>query len=243
LKGESALAVRNLSKSGQFHDVSFDLRAGEILGIAGLMGAGRTELVSAIYGIAPADRGEVLLDGRPVQIRHPSSAIANGIAMVGEDRKDTGLVLQMSVKHNITLASLRQFCRGLFIDDRRETGTADESIKTFSIRTAGRDQRVDQLSGGNQQKIVIAKALLTKPGVLILDEPTRGIDVGAKAEVYGIIRRLAREGVAIIMVSSELPEILSLSHRLLVMREGRITAELDPRATTQEEILGHAIPA
>jgi inositol transport system ATP-binding protein len=242
-RGEgSALSVKNLNKSGTFNDISFEVRPGEILGIAGLMGAGRTEIMNAIYGLEPADSGEIFIRGERADIRHPADAIAHGIAMVGEDRKETGLVLNMSVKHNVTLAALRNFCSGGFVNERRENETADESIKTYSIKTTGRDQRVDSLSGGNQQKVVIARALLAKPSILILDEPTRGIDIGAKTEVYEIINRLAGEGVAVVMVSSELPEILSRSHRILVLRQGRIATELDPRSATQEEILSHAIP-
>lgn len=237
-----ALAVKNLSRSGKFSGVSFEVRPGEILSIAGLMGAGRTEIMNAIYGIDPADSGEIFVRGNRVAIRHPSDAIALGIAMVGEDRKDTGLVLNLSVKHNATLAALRSLCSGGFIDDALENRSADDSIKTYAIKTSHRDQRVDSLSGGNQQKVVIARALMTKPSILILDEPTRGIDIGAKTEVYEIIARLAREGVAVIMVSSELPEVLSLSHRVLVLREGRIAAELDPRDATQEQILSYAMP-
>ena len=240
-KNKIAISVKSLSTSGNFSGISFEVRPGEILGIAGLMGAGRTEIMNAIYGLDPADSGEIFIRGARVEIKSPRDAIAHGIAMVGEDRKETGLVLNMSVKQNITLAALRQFCSGDFVDSRRENETADASIKTYSIKTSGRDQRVDSLSGGNQQKVVIARALLTKPSILILDEPTRGIDIGAKAEVYEIINALARDGVAVIMVSSEIPEILSLSHRLLVLREGRLVAELDPRATSQEEILSYAM--
>ncbi len=238
----AALSVRNLSRAGKFQDISFDVRPGEILGFAGLMGAGRTEIMRAIYGLDPADSGEIRVHGEQAVIKAPRDAITLGIAMVGEDRKDTGLVLNMSVKHNVTLAALREFCLAGFVRPSRENQAVDESIQILSIKTSGRDQPVDSLSGGNQQKVVIARALLTKPKILILDEPTRGIDIGAKIEVYEIIQRLARAGVAVIMVSSELPEILSLSHRILVLREGRIAAELDPRTTTQDKILQCAMP-
>ncbi len=222
--------------------VSFQVRRGEILGIAGLMGAGRTELVGALFGLPPAASGEIRVGGRPVRIASPRDAIQNGIAMVSEDRKKFGLVPGMSVKENLTLAALGQCCRGPWIDRRRENRAADEQIRALAIRTRGRDQRVDGLSGGTQQKIVVAKALLTRPTVLILDEPTRGIDIGAKTEIYAIIRGLAAAGTAVIMVSSELPEILALSHRILVMRQRGVTAELDPRRTSQEEILRYAMP-
>jgi inositol transport system ATP-binding protein len=248
LPGEVALEVRGLTPNAAgtrrvpSAGVSFQVRRGDILGIAGLMGAGRTELVSALFGLQPAASGEIRVDGRPVRIASPRDAIEHGIAMVSEDRKKFGLVPGMSVKENLTLAALRQCCRGPWIDRRLENRAADEQIRALAIRTRDRNQRVESLSGGTQQKIVVAKALLTRPAVLILDEPTRGIDIGAKTEIYAIIRGLAAAGTAVIMVSSELPEILALSHRILVMREGEVTAELDPRRTTQEEILRYAMP-
>jgi ABC-type sugar transport system ATPase subunit len=239
--GEVALEVQGLTKAGCFRDIHFAVRRGEVLGIAGLMGAGRTEVVNAIFGLTPADAGEIRVNGRRARIACPADAMAHGIAMVSEDRKKHGLVLKMSVKHNVTLSSLRRCCRGWWIRRRAENAVADEQVRAFGIKTAGRDQRVNLLSGGNQQKVVLAKALLNEPTILILDEPTRGIDIAAKAEVYAIIARLAREGRAIIMVSSELPEVLAMSDRLLVMREGAIAAELNPRRTTSEEILQHAM--
>ena len=238
-----ALAVRRLHRSARFRDVSFDVRRGEIVGLAGLMGAGRTELLQAIFGLAPADGGEIHVDGQCVRIRSPRQAMACGIGMVTEDRKGYGLVLNMSVKHNLTLSHLRRCSRGLWLDHRAESRLAQERIKMFSIKAAGENESVNHLSGGNQQKVVLAKALLAEPDILLLDEPTRGIDIGAKAEVHAIINRLAEAGKAILMASSELPEILSLSDRILVMREGAITAELDPRRTTQEEIMRYAMPA
>jgi inositol transport system ATP-binding protein len=240
--GDVVLDVQGLTQVGKFRAVSFQVRRGEVLGIAGLMGAGRTELVSAIFGLARADAGEIRVDGRPVRIASPRDAIAHGIALVAEDRKRYGLVPEMSVKHNLTLASLRRCAHGPLIDHRKENRLADEQIRVFSIKTHGRNQRASGLSGGTQQKIVVAKALLTNPAILILDEPTRGIDIGAKAEIYAIIGRLASQGKAIVMVSSELPEILAISHRILVMCEGAVTAELDPQRTAQEEILKHAMP-
>jgi ABC-type sugar transport system ATPase subunit len=206
------------------------------------MGAGRTELVSAIFGLAPARTGEILIGSRGVRIRSPRDAIAGGIAMVSEDRKEYGLVQSMSVSHNLTLAALGKFCRGGLIDSAAENDATDGQIRAFSIKTPGRNRQVKYLSGGNQQKVVIAKALLTEPEILILDEPTRGIDIGAKAEVHSIMRRLARQGKAILMVSSEMTEIMSLSDRILVMREGRIAAELSPRRSSPEEIMKHAMP-
>jgi inositol transport system ATP-binding protein len=242
VSGEVALEVRELVQPGKLRRVSLHVRCGEILGIAGLMGAGRTELVSAIFGLAPAASGEIRVSGRSVRIASARNAIDNGIALVTEDRKKFGLAPAMSVKENLTLASLRQCCRGLWIDHRRENRVADEQIQAFAIRARDRNQQVNGLSGGTQQKIVVAKALLTRPAILILDEPTRGIDIGAKSEIYAIISRLAAAGTAVIVVSSELPEILALSHRILVMREGAVSAELDPRRTTQEEIMHYAMP-
>jgi inositol transport system ATP-binding protein len=239
--GEAALEVRGLSKRGAFHAANFTVRRGEILGIAGLMGAGRTELVSAISGLAPAQAGEILIHSRGVRIRSPRDAIANGIAMVSEDRKEYGLVHAMSVSHNVTLAALGKFCRGGLIDRAAENDATDRQIRALSIKTPGRNCQVQYLSGGNQQKVVIAKALLTEPEILILDEPTRGIDIGAKAEVHAIMRRLARQGKAIIMVSSEMAEIMSLSDRILVMREGRIAAELSGPHANPEQIMKYAM--
>ncbi|MBI5388690.1 MAG: sugar ABC transporter ATP-binding protein [Verrucomicrobia bacterium] len=241
-KGDFALSVRRLGKAGRFQEVSFDVRRGEVLGLAGLMGAGRTDLVSALFGLPPADTGKILVHGREARIRRPADAMRHGIGFVSEDRKAHGLVLPLSVKQNVTLASLRRCCHGGFINPRRENTVADECIREFSIKTPGRSQPVSMLSGGNQQKVVLAKALLTQPEILLLDEPTRGIDIGAKAEVYALVARLAQERKAILLVSSELPELLALSDRILVMRAGDIAAELNPDSTTPEEILKHAMP-
>ena len=242
-QGEVALTVHHLTRHGHFQDVSFELRRGEVLGIAGLMGAGRTELAEALSGLSPADDGEIQAHGRSTPIKSPRDALAQRIAMVSEDRHKYGLIPFMSVTHNLTLSSLRKCCRMFWIERQKENRAADCQIRTFAIRTPDRSQKVVYLSGGNQQKVVMARTLLTEPDILILDEPTRGIDVGAKAEIYGIIADLARTGKAIIMISSELPEILLLSSRILVMREGKITAELDPRRTTQAEILKYAMPS
>jgi inositol transport system ATP-binding protein len=240
--GEVVLAVRGLSRAGKFRDITFTVRRGEVLGLAGLMGAGRTEVAYALFGLAPAEAGQIEVRARSLRITTPKEAMANGIGLVTEDRRRYGLAPEMSVKHNLTLANLRQCCWAGFINHPKESRLADEQIRAFAIKTADRDQVVGHLSGGNQQKVVLAKALLADPEVLILDEPTRGIDIGAKAEVYALIRKLARAGKAMILISSELPEVLALSHRLLVMREGLITAELDPKRTTPEEVMKHAMP-
>ncbi|MGA2258502.1 MAG: sugar ABC transporter ATP-binding protein, partial [Thermoguttaceae bacterium] len=239
---EVALSVRELTRAGAFRNISFDLHRGEVLGIAGLMGAGRTEVASAIFGLAPAESGEILVGGRMARIRKPADAIRLGIGMVTEDRKGQGIVPAMSVQHNLTLAALADFCRGPFIRRRHESAIAEENIRGLAIRTSGNNQAISELSGGNQQKVVIAKTLLTHPRIVILDEPTRGIDIGAKVEVYAMIARLAREGRSVILISSELPETMSLCDRVLVMRQGTLAAELDTAHSTQEEILKHAMP-
>jgi inositol transport system ATP-binding protein len=240
--GGVSLAVRGLRGKLRFRDIHFELRQGEVLGLAGLMGSGRTELLEAIYGLTPAEGGEILVNGQRVHIACPSDALALGIALVCEDRKKQGLVLGMSLKHNVTLSKLRGCCRAEWIVPEIENNLVDRQIQALAIKTAHRDQKVALLSGGNQQKVVIGKALLSEPKVLLLDEPTRGIDVAAKAEVHAIISRLAQEGKAILLVSSELSELLSLSHRLLVLREGVIVAELDPRTTSLENLMAHAVP-
>ena len=236
--GKPVLEVRGLTLPGKFRDVTFTICRGEVLGIAGLMGAGRTDVANAIYGLTPATSGEIRVNGRSLRIRRPAEALAAGIALVSEDRREFGLVPQMSVTHNITLASLRHW----IIRGRAETKQAEAQIRALAIKASAPTQPVSHLSGGNQQKVLIARALLTEPNILLLDEPTRGIDIGAKAEIYAIVNRLAREGKAILLISSELPELLSLSDRILVLREGAVTAELNPQQTTQEEILKFSMP-
>ena len=235
------LEVRGLSRRGVFRDVSFSVRGGEVVGVAGLMGAGRTDVLRAIYGLAPAESGEIRVRGVAARIVSPRCALALGIALVGDDRKGEGLVGGMSVKHNLTLASLARCCRGPFIDASAENRVADEQMAALGIRAPHRDVTVEFLSGGNQQKVVIAKALLTEPEILLLDEPTRGIDIAAKAEVHGIIRGLARSGKAVVVVSSELPEIFALSDRIIAMRGGELVGELDPREATQEDVMRQAM--
>ena len=222
-------------------DLRFAVRAGEVLGIAGLLGAGRTELLEALFGAGsgPPTTGTILLDGHPVRFHDPGEAIAAGIALVTEDRKTLGLFNEMTVAENITIAHLNALTRGGLIDRRAESRAVRESIERLSIKTTGGHALVTSLSGGNQQKCILARWLLTNPRVLLLDEPTRGIDVGAKAEIYVLIRRLASQGMAILMTSSELPELLTVSDRIIVLCEGRITAEL-PRAEASEESIMHA---
>jgi len=199
-------------------------------------------MVSAVFGLVAADAGEIRVAGVPVRIRCVADAIRHGIGMVTEDRKAFGLVATMSVQHNMTLASLGDCCVGPLIRRAKESAMAGAGMRTLAIKTSGPRQAVGQLSGGNQQKVVIARSLLAGPSIIILDEPTRGIDVGAKGEVYALVAQLARQGKSIVLVSSELPEVLMLSDRLLVMRQGSVVAELDPSRTSQEEVLRYAMP-
>jgi ribose transport system ATP-binding protein len=240
----TGLALPNPPGSGRpsLGDITFSVRAGEVLGVAGLLGAGRTELLEAIYGASPSPpQGSLLFEGRPIRFRHPDEAIRAGIAMVTEDRKTLGLFDQMTVAENITLRRLPELTFGALplIDPRAERRAVDWSIKELAIKTAGGDAPVTSLSGGNQQKCIIARWLLVEPRLLLLDEPTRGIDVGAKSEIYQLIRRLAAEGRAILMTSSELPELLAVADRIIVLCEGRITADI-PRAEANEEVIMHA---
>jgi ABC-type sugar transport system ATPase subunit len=234
------LAVRGLSRRGVLHDVSFSVRGGEIVGLAGLVGAGRTELARCLFGADRIDSGEIVLDGAPVSIRTPGHAVDLGIALVPEDRKLQALILGMGVRENMSLPVLDRLGSPLVPSRSQERALVGSYIKSLSIRTPHMEQRVAALSGGNQQKVVIARWLATKPKVLILDEPTRGIDVGAKAEVHALIARLAEQGVAILMISSELPEILGMSHRILVMRGGRIVADIPREAASEESIMAAA---
>lgn len=232
------LQVGNLSTT-KLHDISFELREGEILGIAGLMGAGRTELCKAIFGL-DAHNGNIEFKGRKVHNRTPGKAILNGFGYVTEDRHKTGLVLPMSVKNNISLVGHRKICNLCFVNSKKDKQAALEFIEKLKIVTPGMSQLVEFLSGGNQQKVVLAKWLFNGAEVLLLDEPTRGIDVGTKAEIYRLMKKLTNDGMSIIMVSSELPEIIGMSDRILVMYKGRIAGELSPEETSEEEILAYA---
>jgi inositol transport system ATP-binding protein len=239
---EVVLSVRNLSRKGAFHDVSFHIRKGEVLGLAGLMGAGRTEVASAVAGLTPADSGEMRLGDREFRPATPHEALAAGVAMVTEDRKGMGIIPVLPVRENMTLSALESMSPGGLINRTAESSAVQEGMRAFGVRASGPEQPVGQLSGGNQQKVLIARALLNRPEVVVLDEPTRGIDVGAKAEIYSLVRRLTDEGRAVLLVSSELPEVIALSHRLLVLRQGKVAAELDAATASQEEVLRHAMP-
>ena len=235
---EVALEVHHLQRGRAIRDVSFRVRKGEILGFAGLMGAGRTEVARAVFGADPIDGGEIRVHGRAVRIRTPQDAVAHGIGYLSEDRKQFGLATAMDVQANIAMTSLSRLLRlGVFIDAPAIARTAEGYVRRLGIRTPSVTQPVKLLSGGNQQKVVIAKWLLRDCDILFFDEPTRGIVVGAKAEIHKLIDALAAQGKAIVVISSELPEILRLSHRVLVMCEGRVTGEQDARDATQESIM------
>ncbi len=234
--GAAVLELRGVQRAPLTHDVSLQLRAGEIVGLAGLVGAGRSELAQLIFGITPSEDGEIWLDGARVLIRSPSDAKRLGIAYVPEDRGIQGLIRPMKLRENLSLAILGRLLRGPFIDGAAEGRLTLESIRQFNIRASGPEQVVNKLSGGNQQKVVLGKWLASAPRVLIMDEPTRGIDVGAKAEIHRLMSELAQKGLAVLMISSELPEIMGMSDRILVMREGRIVAEFSREEATQEVI-------
>ena len=236
-KAEVALEVRDFRRGKEIRDVSFSVRKGEILGLAGLMGAGRTEVARAIFGADPVEAGDVLVHGKPVTIRRPQDAVRAGIGYLSEDRKQFGLATGLDVRNNIALATLSRFTGpGGILDDGKMRETAAGYIRQLSIKTPSDTQEARLLSGGNQQKVVIAKWLLRDCDILIFDEPTRGIDVGAKSEIYKLLNSLAAQGRAIIVISSELPEILRLSHRIAVMCEGRLTGVL-PGGASQEDIM------
>lgn len=228
-------------RSNWHSDVSCSIRAGEVVGFAGLVGAGRTELAKCIFGDFPIDSGTVKIEGRTVTLRRPDGAISAGMGLAPEDRKREGLVLVRSVRENVAMSILRRLSRLRFVIAGREERVVSEYVQRLNVRTPSLDQEVGKLSGGNQQKVVLARWLAAKPKLLILDEPTRGIDVGAKAEIYRLIDDLARAGIAIMLISSELPEILGLSDRILVMQNGRITGELPGDEATEEQVLGLAM--
>ena len=240
--GEVALELRQISsRAAGVHDVSLQLRAGEILGLAGLVGSGRTQLAETIFGITPADSGEILVHGRPARIRSPQEAIAHRIAYVPEDRRRHGVVLEMPIAANVSLASLPRVSRASLINPSAEHALAERYIGQLRIKTSGADSEAATLSGGNQQKVALARWLATDPAILILDEPTQGVDIGSKAEIHAIISNLASRGIAILMISSELPEILGMSGRIAVMRAGAIVSTLSREDATPRKILALAL--
>ena len=241
-EGEVMLRVDSLDLAGKFADVSFEVRRGEVLGLAGLVGAGRTDVALSLFGIDPADGGSIELEGETINITSPHAALAHGIAYLSEDRRGLGLSLNQSVSANITLATLVRYTTRMGLVDREaEQADALALSKRLDIRTPDMETPVENLSGGNQQKTMLAKWLNAQPKVLILDEPTRGIDVGAKADVHKYIDELARSGIAIIMISSDLPEVLAMSDRIAVMREGRLRAIFDKKEATQERVMESAV--
>lgn len=233
---QTVLEVKHLKRRPLTRDISFNLRAGEIVGLAGLIGSGRSELAHVIFGYTPADSGRIFINGQQARINTPSQAMQHGIAYLPEDRGTQGLIREMNVRENISLTVLRELSRATFIKQREETSLARRMIDQLAIRAYSPLQIVGKLSGGNQQKVVVGKWLATNPKVLIMDEPTRGIDVGSKSEIHRLMSELAQQGLAILMISSELPEILGMSDRILVMREGRIVAEFSRAEATQENI-------
>lgn len=240
--GPVRLEVRNLSRGKMYRDVSFSVREGEIVGLAGLVGAGRSEVAQAIFGIDPADAGDVLVNNQPLPGNSIKAALAAGIALVPEDRQHLGLVLPMSVGENLTMAVLKSLTTGGLISGSRHRQLAARLMKDLSIKAASPSVATETLSGGNQQKVMLGKWLAPEPKILILDEPTRGIDVGAKAEVHRLVRELASKGMATILISSELPELLALSDRIVVMRQGSVSGELSGEQATQEKLLELALP-
>ncbi len=240
-RGGEVLRVEGLSREGALKDISFSLRAGEVLGIAGLLGSGRTELVRALFGADPVDSGKVYVKGRLQTVRSPRGAIRLGIGLLTEDRKTQGLILGLSVKENIGLPSLDRFSRMGIVNLRGEAAAIQPVVQELRIKTPSLDQKAVYLSGGNQQKVVMSKWLLSKADILFFDEPTRGIDVGSKVEIYQWMNRLTADGAAIVMISSELPEILGMSDRILVMHRGRIAKEFSRDEATQEKILHYAL--
>ena len=241
MPGRVLLAARGLTLRPHFRDVSFELRAGEVLGVAGLIGAGRSKLAEALFGVAPADCGQLWIDGAEITVDSPCTAVGRGMAFLTEDRKETGCFLTLNVLDNLEIAVLsRNFVRFGFVRGAAVTQTCADMSARMRVKTPGLREPIANLSGGNQQKVLIGRWLLTRPKVLILDEPTRGIDVGAKAEIHQLIAQLAAQGAAVLMISSELPEILGMSHRIMVMREGCVTGMLERDQADQEKIMALA---
>lgn len=235
--GKEVLKVKGLTRKGTFHDVSFSVRAGEVLGVSGLMGAGRTEIMQAIFGNLSYESGTIEIDGKEVKISNPRQAMEHGIGFITEDRKTEGLMLDKSIRENISLCNLGRISKSSVISKEAEKDMVAEAIKDLHIKCFGPFHECNNLSGGNQQKVVLAKWILTNPKILILDEPTRGVDIGAKKEIYNIINKLAAQGVAIIMVSSELPEVLGMSDNIMVVREGEVRGIISYEKANQERVM------
>ncbi|WDZ80901.1 sugar ABC transporter ATP-binding protein (plasmid) [Ensifer adhaerens] len=236
--GDVVLSVKNLALDGVFRDVTFDVRAGEILGIAGLVGSGRSNVAETLFGVTPASSGTISIDGKTLSVDSPNTAIRNRMAFLTEDRKETGCLLILDILENMQIAVLQdRFVKGGFVTEKQITAACEEMSRKLRVKTPNLQERIENLSGGNQQKVLIGRWLLTNPRILILDEPTRGIDVGAKAEIHRLVTELARNGVAVIMISSEMPEVLGMSDRIMVMHEGRVTGFLDRAEATQIKVM------
>jgi inositol transport system ATP-binding protein len=236
--GDVVLSVKDLCLKDVFHDISFEVRAGEILGVAGLVGSGRSNVAEALFGVTPATSGTIAINGKPVSIGSPTEAIRHRMAFLTEDRKDTGCLLILNILENMQIAVLQdKFVRMGFVDESGVAAQCEEMARKLRVKTPNLEERIENLSGGNQQKALIGRWLLTKPRILILDEPTRGIDVGAKAEIHRLVTELARDGVAVIMISSEMPEVLGMSDRVMVMHEGRVTGFLDRAEASQIRVM------
>jgi inositol transport system ATP-binding protein len=244
--GGVVLSLRGVSRHGNaqdphasvLEDINLDIRLGEILGIAGLVGAGRTELARVIFGADPFSKGEIVIEGRPVRIKSPQDAIRHGIGLVPEDRKQQALFLSMAVRENLSIATLGKLLRwNIFVREKVEQDLVENYRKTLNVRMANSEQQIANLSGGNQQKVILARWLAMKPKLLIVDEPTRGIDVAAKAEVHALLNQMAQNGIAVVMISSELPEILGMSDRIVTLREGRLTGEIMRHEATEEKLM------
>lgn len=236
--GEVVLSVKNLTLDGVFRDVSFEVRAGEILGVAGLVGSGRSNVAESLFGVTPASSGTIEIDGKPVRIDSPTEAIRHRMAFLTEDRKETGCLLILNVLENMQLAVLQdKFVRNGFVEQGALSAQCEDMCRKLRVKTPDMNERIENLSGGNQQKVLIGRWMLTNPRILILDEPTRGIDVGAKAEIHRLVTEMTRNGVAVIMISSEMPEVLGMSDRIMVMHEGRVTGFLDRAEATQIKVM------
>ena len=236
--GDVVLSVKNLTLDGVFNDVTFDVRAGEILGVAGLVGSGRSNVAESLFGVTPASSGTIEIDGKPVRIDSPTEAIRHRMAFLTEDRKETGCLLILNVLENMQLAVLQdKFVRNGFVEQGALSAQCEDMCRKLRVKTPDMNERIENLSGGNQQKVLIGRWMLTNPRILILDEPTRGIDVGAKAEIHRLVTEMTRNGVAVIMISSEMPEVLGMSDRIMVMHEGRVTGFLDRAEATQIKVM------
>lgn len=240
--GQELLRVERLSRTGYFRDVSFSVKAGEIVGLTGLVGAGRTEAVESVFGVTRPDSGKVFIEGKEAAIASPYDAMRRGLALLPEDRQRQGLLLPWSINRNITLPSLARCVKSIFLSDKKEREISEALFKLLRIKANSEDATAESLSGGNQQKVVVGKLLAINPKIIILDEPTKGVDVGSKAAIYEIMSDLAGRGIGILMISSEMPEVLNMSDRIYVMREGRVSAEFEAKGLTQNRILEAAMP-